>query len=161
MRRSGGRTWAAGAVLALALAGCGSGSDGDSDGGGESTPGEGGSDVGDTSAEAVAEEARGYIDELASSLGADAEVKQDTLTDCVPGDSDSGKELVYAVQVTSEGGKEAVLSRVSREWEGRGWTVEPGSGTDLRLSKDTFSMALTVSETSGRAAIVGGGGCTG
>ncbi|MRK00293.1 hypothetical protein GEV27_02040 [Aeromicrobium sp. S22] len=44
-------------------------------------------------AESVAAKARADIDSLAAMVGSDAEVEDDTLTDCVPGDREPGKML--------------------------------------------------------------------
>lgn len=142
-------TFAAGAAMlaAAALAACGN------DGGDQ--------DMGDRTdqVEQVAAQARAYVDEVAASLGRDPEVKQDTITDCVPGDGDSGQELVYAVHVQTEGSKESLLASLREEWESQGWSVAEGGGTDVALSKDTYAIAVTISDATGRAAVVGGGGC--
>jgi hypothetical protein len=151
------RRWTAAATLGLvcALSACGAGSDTEGSGGSQVD----GADSGQV--EEVAAEARGYIDEVVAALGQDPEVRQDTLTDCVPGDTDSGQELIYAVHVTTEGAKDAILESLREDWVGRGWSAEPGGAVDLQLQKDTYSIAVTISETSGRAAVIGGGGCVG
>jgi hypothetical protein len=134
------------AVLTTALGGCGS-------------DGEEGSPMEADQVEQVAREARGYIDQVAAALGRDPEVKQDTITDCVPGDSDSGKSLIYAVHVQTQGDKESLLASLREDWEAQGWSVEAGGSTDVALSKDRYSIAVTISDQTGRAAVIGGGGC--
>ena len=108
----------------------------------------------------VAQEARGYVDELAGMVGSNPRVLQDVLTNCVPGDKSSGKELIYFVGVsTKTGAKARLLGEIRAEWESRGWTARTGGATDLRLQKGSFSIGAEISPEDGRASVGGGGGC--
>jgi hypothetical protein len=133
-------------LVVLSTAGCG----GDT----------GGADVDGTDMDEIAQETRGYVDDLAGMVGEDREVVQDTVTDCVPGDRDSGKEVLYNLQVsTGPGAKERLLGEIREAWESRGWTAEPGGAVDLRLSKDPFRMGATISSDGSRASVGGSSGC--
>ena len=113
-----------------------------------------------TDIDEIAQETRGYVDDLAGMIGTESEVVQDTVTDCVPGDSDSGKEVLYNLRVSTDPGtKERLLGEIRETWESRGWTAEPGGAVDLRLSKDPFRMGATISSDGSRAAVGGSSGC--
>jgi len=116
-------------------------------------------------AEARAVEARGHIDQLARSVGTDLVVRQNSLTDCVPGQDDSGLDLVYTVHVTVEpGAADRLRGEIADRLAAEGWTVkqdpEHESGlVSVRFQKDTFTMGAKVSEADHWAAIGGSGGC--
>jgi hypothetical protein len=135
-------------LVALSTAGCG----GDT----------GGAGVDETDMDEIAQETRGYVDDLARMVGEDREVVQDTVTDCVPGDSDSGKEVLYNLRVTTgPDAEERLLGEIRKTWESRGWSAEPGGVVDLRLSKDSFRMGATLSTDGSRASVGGSSGCVG
>lgn len=117
-------------------------------------------------AEARATEARGYIDDLASRVGTSPQVVQDELLDCVPGQDDSGIDLSYTVHVTvRDGAADRLRGEVAEHFAGQGWEVKPGTSdpeggsVSVRFAKDTFTMAANVNESTGRAAVIGSGGC--
>jgi hypothetical protein len=114
-------------------------------------------------AEARAAEARVHVDDLANRVGETREVLMDELTDCVPGQEDSGIDLVYKLRVQTEGDPEQLLDDVSGQMAGEGWEItrDPaGDGTvSARFGKDGFSMSTRVSTSSGLATISGSGGC--
>ena len=116
--------------------------------------------VPDRDIETVAAEARTLIDELAGRVGQDPEVQQDTITDCVPGDRDSGKDLIYNVRVTVEPGTlDRVRSDVAEEYEQDGWDVRPRGSDNTVFRKGQVTMGVTVFEDKGLAAVSGSGGC--
>ena len=117
-------------------------------------------------AEARATEARGYIDDLASRVGTSPQVVQDELLDCVPGQEDSGIDLSYTVHVTvKDGAADRLRGEVAEHFASQGWEVKPGTrdpdgdSVSVLFAKDTFTMAANVSESAGRAAVIGSGGC--
>ncbi len=114
----------------------------------------------DRDIEQVADEARSLIDELAAQVGTEPEVRQDTITDCVPGDSDSGKDLIYTVRVKVPGDASTRLrDDVAPAYEADGWTVRLRGDTDLQLRRDNVTMGVTVFPDDGLAAVSGTGGC--
>ena len=116
--------------------------------------------VPDRDIETVAAEARTLIDELAGKVGQSPEVQQDTITDCVPGDRDSGKDLIYNVRVTVEPGTlDRVRSEVAEEYEQDGWDVRPRGSDNTVFRKGQVTMGVTVFEDKGLAAVSGSGGC--
>lgn len=116
-------------------------------------------------AEARAAEARGYIDELARQVGSDPEVRQDVLTDCVPGQEDSGLDLIYTLHVTVEvGTADRLRGEIADHFEADGWTVKrdpvgDDGAVSVRFQKGTFTMGANVSEDVRWAAVSGSGGC--
>lgn len=111
-------------------------------------------------AEQRAEEARGYMDELAGMLGTDLKVQQDALADCVPGQDDSGLVLFYNVAYsTAPGAQERLAGEVRQEWESRGWTAEMKKPDDLKLTKAPFVIGATLSTDGTRGIVSGNGGC--
>lgn len=116
-------------------------------------------------AEARAVEARSHIDDLAARIGAEPpEVRQDKLTDCVPGQEDSGLDLVYTLRVAVDpGAADRLRGEIADHFESEGWQVkrDPDSGTvvSVRFQKDTFTIGAKVSEADGQATVGGSGGC--
>lgn len=114
-------------------------------------------------AEERAAEARAHVDDLANRVGETGEVLMDELTDCVPGQEDSGIDLVYKLRVQTEGDPEQLLDDVSGQMASEGWQVKrdpPADGTvSARFGKDGFSMSARVSTSSGLATVSGSGGC--
>ena len=115
-------------------------------------------------AEARAAEARAYIDELAAAVGSDPEVRQDVLTSCVPGDDDSGLDLIYTLHVTvAPGTIDRVRGEIADRFEADGWTIrrDPSDRDEVstRFLKGTFSIGANVNEKVGKAAVGGSGGC--
>ena len=109
--------------------------------------------------EEVARVARAEIDALADRLGTDPVVKQDTLTDCVPGDRNSGKSLIYIVHIkTPPGSLERLRTDIAAEYEATGWRVEqdPEGTTFL---KGGMSIGANVWDDIHTAAVGGSGGC--
>lgn len=116
-------------------------------------------------AEARAAEARGYIDDLAERVGSDPDVRQDVLTDCVPGQEASGLDLAYTLHVRVEAGTADRLSgEIADHFEADGWIVKrdpvgDDGAVSVRFQRGTFTMGANVSEADGRAAVSGSGGC--
>lgn len=114
-------------------------------------------------AEARAAEARAHVDDLAARVGPTTEVLTDELIDCIPGQEDSGIDLVYQLGVDTEGDPEQIISDVSDLMTDEGWKVkrDPDSNgsVKVRFSKDGFSMGARISTTSGLATVSGSGGC--
>lgn len=116
-------------------------------------------------AEARAALARGLIDDLAAAVGTDLEVRQDVLTACVPGDDDSGLDLIYMLHVRVEAGAvDRVRGEIADRYEADGWTIrrdpsDDGGEVSTRFIRGTFSMGANISEESGRASVGGSGGC--
>ena len=114
-------------------------------------------------AEERAAQARAHVDDLARRVGQDPEIRMDELTDCIPGQEDSGIDLVYIVRVQTVGDSERVLDDVSNQMASEGWRVvrDPDSGGTVkaRFGKDGFSMGARISTSSGLATISGTGGC--
>lgn len=124
--------------------------------------GEGSRDEADLqrAAEQRAEEARGYMDELARMLGTDLEVQQNALADCVPGQDDSGLALFYNMAYsTVPGVRERLAGEVRREWERRGWAATMRNPTDLELVKDPFAIGATLATDGTHGIVNGSGGC--
>lgn len=118
-------------------------------------------DMSDATIEEVAAESKQHIDDLAALLGTDPQVQQETITDCVPGQRDSGKEALYTVQVSVEPG---TLERVRREvvpaYEAEGWTfVERPDGESIDFTRGRHRVGASVWEDRGVAAVTGSGGC--
>ncbi|MBC9226744.1 hypothetical protein GL325_10435 [Aeromicrobium sp. 636] len=117
-------------------------------------------------AEARAVEARAHVDDLAQRLGTDPEVVQDEITTCVPGQDDSGLDLIYTVHVTTGvDAAERLPGDIAEHFAAEGWQVkrdhrEPGSDeVSLRFTKGTFTMGANLNTSNGRAAVGGSGGC--
>lgn len=114
-------------------------------------------------AEERAAEARAHVDDLANRVGETGEVLMDELTDCVPGQEDSGIDLVYKLRVQTEGDPEQLLDDVSGQMASEGWQVKRDPAADgtvsARFGKDGFSMSARVSTSSGLATVSGSGGC--
>jgi hypothetical protein len=115
--------------------------------------------------EAVAAEARSDIDALAAQLGTDPVKKQDVLSDCVPGDRDSGKLLMYTVRVTADDSAAGRLrGEISDDFAADGWTVKsepsgPGVGETVAFQKGSATMSASVFADKGYAVVTGSGGC--
>ena len=110
--------------------------------------------------ETVAAEARSYIDQLATAVGTDPEVQQDAITDCVPGQKESGKDLIYNVRVRVEpGALQRVLDDVAPDFEARGWDVRQRGEDEVVFRKDNITMGATIFPDHGLAAVSGSGGC--
>jgi|GEM_PF-3957964 len=115
-------------------------------------------------AEARAVEARAHIDDLAARVGTDPEVRLNTLTACIPGQDDSGLDLVYTLHVRVEPGAAARLTdEISAHFAADGWVVKHDPVDDgavsVRFQKGTFTMGANVSEADEWAAVSGSGGC--
>lgn len=114
-------------------------------------------------AEARAAEARTHIDDLAALVGETTEILMDELTTCIPGQDDSGIDLVYKLGVDTEGDPEQIITDVSDQMEKKGWRVvrDPDGDGDVsaRFGKDGFSMGARISTRSGLATVGGTGGC--
>lgn len=111
------------------------------------------------SQEEVAAAARAEIDALAAKVGMDPVVKEDTLTDCVPGNDDSGKELIYSLHVKVEAGALGRLrTEIAPQYEADGWTVRQDSD-GVRFLKGDISMGAKTSDSSAVASVGGSGGC--
>ena len=109
--------------------------------------------------EEVARVARAEIDALADRLGTDPVVKQDTLTDCVPGDRSSGKSLIYIVHIkTPPGSLERLRTDIAAEYEEKGWRVEEDP-EGVSFYKGAMSIGANVAEELGGASVMGSGGC--
>lgn len=114
-------------------------------------------------AEARAAEARAHIDDLAARVGQTTEVLMDELIDCIPGQDDSGIDLIYQLGVDTEGDPEQIIDAVVEDMAGAGWDArrrptDPGTVVAL-FAKDGFSMSARISTESGLATITGSGGC--
>ena len=117
-------------------------------------------------AEVRAEQARAHIDDLAARLGTDPQVVQDEMGDCVPGQEDSGLDASYTVHVTIDAGAaERLRGEIADHFAAEGWEVKrdpqdsDGDEVSVRFAKDTFTMGANLSESAGKAAVGGSGGC--
>jgi outer membrane murein-binding lipoprotein Lpp len=109
---------------------------------------------------AKADAARTQITRLAAAVGTDPEVQQDTITDCVPGRKDSGKDLIYNVRVTVERGVlRRVVDHVVPDFEARGWDVRRRGDDEVVFRKDDVTMGATIFADQGLATVSGTGGC--
>ncbi|MRK00292.1 hypothetical protein GEV27_02035 [Aeromicrobium sp. S22] len=96
----------------------------------------------------VAQEARAFIDELAAAVGTDPAVQQDTITDCVPGQPDSGKDLIYNVRVSvGPGALQRVLDDVAPISRPRGGTSAGGATARWSSARTTSRWARRSSRT--------------
>jgi hypothetical protein len=109
----------------------------------------------------VAAQARRDIDALAARLGSDPEVREDVITDCIPGRKDSGKDLIYTIHVTVKpGALDRLRSEIADELHSDGWTVKEDAGSDsVRFAKGGATMGASVWEDLGKASVGGSGGC--
>lgn len=142
------RWWGAAAAMMIVVAGCGQDSHMDLK----------------ERAEQRAVEARVHIDDLASRVGTDPTVRQDKLTACVPGQDDSGLDLVYTLHVVVEpGAAERLKGEIAGHFASEGWTVkrdaDHGDLISVRFQKGTFTMGAKISEPDEWAAVSGSGGC--
>lgn len=114
-------------------------------------------------AEARAADARTHIDDLAARVGQTTEVLTDELIDCVPGQDDSGMDLVYQLGVETEGDPERIIGDVVEQMAGEGWEARrrPSDSGEVvvTFAKDGFSMSAGISTSSGRGTVSGSGGC--
>ena len=109
--------------------------------------------------EEVARVVRAEIDALADRLGTDPVVKQDTLTDCVPGDRSSGKSLIYIVHIkTPPGSLKRLRTDIAAEYGEKGWRVEEDP-EGVSFYKGAISIGANVAEELGGASVMGSGGC--
>ena len=108
----------------------------------------------------VANEARSFVDELAKNVGTAPSVAQDVITDCAPGQKDSGKDLIYSVRVdVAADTTERLQGAIRQEYESEGWTASVRKDNDLRLSRDNVTIGATVFADQGVATVSGTGGC--
>lgn len=109
----------------------------------------------------VASQARRDIDALAAQLGTSPQVKQDVITDCIPGQEDSGKDLIYSVHVTiAPGALNRLKGEIADDLAARGWTVTRGPGPEeVSFAKGSATMGAAVREDLGLADVGGSGGC--
>jgi hypothetical protein len=139
--------FAAIAVLAFLLGGCGSD----------------GPDKQEVAARADA--ARTQIDRLAAAVGTVPQTKQDVVSDCVPGDRDSGQMLLYTIRVTVDANAaDRLRGEVSDDLATEGWTVKPepsgpGVGETVAFQKGNATMSASVFADKGYAVVTGSGGC--
>jgi hypothetical protein len=112
-------------------------------------------------AESVAAKARADIDALAAMVGSEPQVQDDTLTDCVPGDRESGKMLSYGVQVqVADDALEHLASDVSERLAGEGWTVKKDTQSNqVRFQRGSSTIGATIFPDKGFAIVSGSGGC--
>lgn len=107
----------------------------------------------------VADEARTEIDRLAADVGSVAQVKQDNIGDCVPGDKDSGKDLIYALDLkVAPDALQQVRGPIADRYRADGWTVSARGEENTAFRKDNVTIGVDVFEN-GRAYISGTGGC--
>jgi hypothetical protein len=118
-------------------------------------------DMDDKTIEAAAAQARADIDALAALLGTSPEVRQDVISDCIPGNDTSGKTLDYAVRVQVEAGTlRRLKTEVAEQYEADGWQVKLDPGTNsVRFAKGSETMGARVFEDRGSAVVSGSGGC--
>jgi hypothetical protein len=136
------RPFAAAALFSLLLGGCGSN----------------GPDEQEVAARADA--ARMQIDRLAAAVGTNPEVRQDTITDCVPGRRDSGRELIYNIRVTvKQGALRRLLDEVAPAFDTKGWDVRRRDDSEVVFQKNTITMGATIFADQGLATVSGSGGC--
>ncbi len=111
--------------------------------------------------QSVATEARRDIDALAAKVGRDPQVRQDTVTDCVPGRKGSGRMLDYVVAVTVDDDVATRLrGEIADELARDGWRVTVDSPTSVRFAKGEATMGVKLSQQGRSVATVGGsGGC--
>ena len=134
------------AALALVLAGCGDG---------QETP-----MTLEDRAEQVAADARTHMDALAQRVGTDPEITQDEIVDCIPGQRDSGLDLIYNIAVTTEpGAMDRVLADVVPDYEADGWTVRQRGSDNVVFERDNVTMGARFSDDGTRATVGGSGGC--
>ena len=109
----------------------------------------------------VAAQARHDIDALAARLGSDPEVREDVITDCTPGQKDSGKDLIYTIHVTIEpGAMDRLKGEIAEALRADGWTVKEDAGSEsVRFAKGDATMGAVVWEDLGKASVGGSGGC--
>jgi hypothetical protein len=114
-----------------------------------------------TNAEKVAVQARSAIDELAALVGSNPEVLDDTLTDCTPGDRDSGKILSYGVRVqVTDGAFTRLESEIADRFAAEDWTVKPSpSSNRVRFQRGSATIGATIAPEKGFAVVSGSGGC--
>lgn len=111
-------------------------------------------------AEQLAAEARAEIDALAARLGTHPVVQQDALVNCEFGQDDSGKYLLYAVDVTIQPGTfDRLKGEIADAYAADGWTVRQ-EDDGARFLKDRTSLGAHVYEDIGLAAVGGSGGCS-
>jgi hypothetical protein len=111
-------------------------------------------------AEQVATEARTHMNALAREVGTEPEVTQDEITTCVPGQRDSGLELIYNIAVQTEpGAMERVLTEVAPRYEADGWAVRQRGDDEVVFESDTVLMSSLFSSDGTRATVGGTGGC--
>ena len=117
-------------------------------------------------AEARAAESRAYIDDIASRVGTNPDVVEDEMLDCVPGQDDSGIDPSYTVHLqVDDGAGERLRGEIADHFAAQGWEVTRDpidpvkKQVSVRFAKDPFTMVAKVSNSSGRAAVGGSGGC--
>lgn len=121
-----------------------------------------------TQVDQVAAAARAAVDDLAARVGTDPETRQDVITDCVPGNKDSGRMLAYTLRVTvDDGAVDRLRGEIADELAADGWTVKPrpagnaSSGETVDFEKDGTTMGASIFVAKGYAAVSGSGGCVG
>ncbi len=117
-------------------------------------------------AEARAVELRALVDDLASRVGTDPEVKQDAKPYCEPGQEDSGLNPTYTVHVSTDDTSAARLTgEVADQLEADGWTVKRDpvdretQEVRVRFAKGEFNLGVLISQEAARASVGGSGGC--
>ncbi len=111
-------------------------------------------------AEQVADDARTHIDALAERVGTDPQVTQDVLTDCIPGQRDSGLELIYSIDVTIEPDAMArISSDVAETYRDDGWDVRTRGRDEVVFERAGVTMSAIPAPSAGRASVGGTGGC--
>jgi hypothetical protein len=111
-------------------------------------------------AEQVAAGARTHLDALAREVGTDPEVTQDEITACVPGQRDSGLDLIYNIHVQTEpGAMDRVLTDVAPRYEADGWAVRQRGDNNVVFERDNITMGALFSTDGARATVSGTGGC--
>lgn len=117
-------------------------------------------DMDGRSIDTVAQETRAFIDDLAAAVGTDPEVRQDTITDCVPGRRDSGKDLIYIVHVTVDGTAiDRLRTQIADRFEADGWVVKRDADASVRFQRGSSTIGATIFPDQGLAAVSGSGGC--
>lgn len=111
--------------------------------------------------ESVAAEARASIDKLAALVGSRPQVQDDVMTDCVPGDRESGTMLSYGVKVSiTDDALDRLSSEIADSFEGDGWTVKRETYSNrVRFQRGNATIGATIFPGRGFAVVSGSGGC--
>ena len=114
---------------------------------------------------AVESSTRESVDALAAQLGTTTEVQQETWTDCrdtLTG-ADVGQEFLYGVRVDlgSDEGVEAAVSRLTQHFEGLGWSVTGTASDGVRFEHQGYRSGASIFVDHGYASVSGSAGCLG